>query len=251
MNTRALLFAKRNVKETLRDPINFFFGLGFPLVLLVLLSIINSNIPPEANNPTFAIENLAPGVAMFGSVFMALFSGMLISKDRTSSFLVRLFTSPMKASDFILGYISPMIVFAMLQGLVTFLSAIFFGFNFTANIFLAIIVLIPITVLFVSIGLICGSVMNDKAVGGICGALLTNVAGWFAGVWFPLELIGGPFKKICELLPFYHAVKATSAAVTGNMGDVLPHISIVLLYSVILIAVAVVVFTRKMSSHKQ
>lgn len=251
MNRKILLFAQRNVKEILRDPINLFFGLGFPLVLLLLLSVINSNIPKEANNPTFAIQNLAPGVAMFGCVFMALFSGMLISKDRTSSFLVRLFTSPMKASDFILGYIYPMIIFAMLQSLITFLAAILFGFEFTANSLLAILVLIPITILFVSIGLICGSVMNDRAVGGICGALLTNVAGWFAGIWFPLELVGGTFKKICELLPFYHAAQATTLVVKGKSGEIWPHLSVVLLYSVILTVIAIVVFTRKMSSDKQ
>ena len=101
---RMFLFAKRNIKEILRDPINLFFSLGFPLVLLVLLSIINSAIPPEAKNTMFQIKNLAPGLAMFGSVFMALFAGMLLSKDRTSSFLMRLFTSPMTAADFILGY---------------------------------------------------------------------------------------------------------------------------------------------------
>ena len=87
-----LLFANRNTKEVLRDPINLFFGLGFPLVLLVLLSIINTAIPPEANNPMFEIENLAPGLSMFGSAFMALFTGMLLAKARTSSFLARLFT---------------------------------------------------------------------------------------------------------------------------------------------------------------
>ena len=31
---RMLTFAKRNIKEILRDPINLGFGLGFPLVLL-------------------------------------------------------------------------------------------------------------------------------------------------------------------------------------------------------------------------
>lgn len=97
---RMFLFAKRNIKEILRDPINLFFSIGFPLVLLVLLSIINSSIPPEAKNTMFQIKNLAPGLAMFGSVFMALFAGMLLSKDRTSSFLMRLFTSPMTAADF-------------------------------------------------------------------------------------------------------------------------------------------------------
>ena len=75
---RIFLFSKRNIKEILRDPINLFFSIGFPVVLLVLLSIINSAIPPEAKNTMFEVNNLAPGLAMFGSVFMALFAGMLL-----------------------------------------------------------------------------------------------------------------------------------------------------------------------------
>ena len=116
---RMFLFAKRNIKEILRDPINLFFSLGFPLILLVLLSILNSAIPSEAKNTMFQIKNLAPGLAMFGSVFMALFAGMLLSKDRTSSFLMRLFTSPMTATDFILGYTLPMIVMTVVQAAIT------------------------------------------------------------------------------------------------------------------------------------
>lgn len=110
---RIILFAKRNMKEILRDPINLFFGLGFPLILLVLLLIINANIPSEANNTMFSIEKLAPGLAMFGTAFMAMFAGMLLSKDRTSSFLMRLFASPMTSLDFILGYTLPLVVMAL------------------------------------------------------------------------------------------------------------------------------------------
>ena len=124
---RILLFARRNTKEVLRDPVNFFFGLGFPLVLLVLLSIINGSIPPEAGNPMFEIKNLAPGLAMFGSVFMALFAGMLLSKDRTSSFLMRLFTSPMTSVDFILGYTLPMPAMTIVQAAITLLAAKLLG----------------------------------------------------------------------------------------------------------------------------
>ena len=42
---RALTFAKRTAKEILRDPLTLAFGLGFPVVLLLLLSAIQANIP--------------------------------------------------------------------------------------------------------------------------------------------------------------------------------------------------------------
>lgn len=247
---RILLFAKRNTKEVLRDPINFFFGLGFPLVLLVLLSIINASIPPEANNPMFTIENLAPGLAMFGTVFMALFAGMLLSKDRTTSFLMRLFTSPMTPKDFIIGYTLPMLALVLPQATITFLAAGIWGLEITANLLPAIIVTTITSLLFIGLGLLAGSLMNDKAVGGLCGAVLTNVAGWLSGVFIPLDLIGGVFKKLANILPFYHSVQGIKTVLGGNISDSLPHLLIVIAYTVAVFLLAVIAFRRKMSGGK-
>ncbi|MBM6968127.1 ABC transporter permease [Pseudoramibacter alactolyticus] len=244
---RMLLFAKRNVKEVLRDPVNLFFGLGFPLVLLALLSIINAAIPPEAENPMFQIENLAPGLAMFGSVFMALFAGMLLSKDRTSSFLMRLFASPMTSGDFILGYTLPMLVITIGQAAITLLAAGALGLEINIHILFAVAVTALTSLLFVGAGLFFGSLLNDKAVGGVCGALLTNVAGWLSGVFVPIDLIGGAFKKTTDILPFYHGVEAIRAALSGSAGQMLPHLAVVMGYAVVIFALAMIVFKRKMS----
>ena len=247
---RILIFAKRNAKEVLRDPINLFFGLGFPLVLLALLSVINGAIPPEANNPTFAIGNLAPGLAMFGSVFMALFAGMLLAKDRTSSFLTRLFTSPMTASDFLLGYTVPMLVMTVFQSAITLLAACIIGLPFSINILPAIFITAITSLQFIGIGLLAGSLMNDKAVGGICGALLTNVAGWLSGIFIPIDLIGGTFKTIANMLPFYHSVEAIRKALNGNYSGIAPHLAIVMGYTVAIFVVAIIAFQRKMNGGK-
>jgi ABC-2 type transport system permease protein len=243
---RISLFAGRNTKEVLRDPTNLFFGLGFPLILLVLLSVVNKSIPPEAGNTMFAIENLAPGLTMFGTAFMALFSGMLLSKDRGSSFLMRLFTSPMRSADFILGYTLPMLVVAAAQAVITLLASLFFGLALSWTMLPAILVTALNALLFVGLGLLSGSLLNEKAVGGICGALLTNLAGWFSGIFIPLDLIGGAFKKSAELMPFYHSVQATKATLSGNFGELLPHIAVVLGYTLVIYGLAVIIFHRKM-----
>lgn len=247
---KIFLFAKRNSKEILRDPINLFFGLGFPLVLLFLFSVINSAIPAEANNTMFSIESTAPGIATFGTAFFALFSGMLLAKDRTTSFLMRLFASPMTALDFIMGYTLPLLVMAALQGVITFLAAALLGLPLSVNTLLAVLVILPITVFFVGLGLLCGSFLTDKAVGGICGALLTNIAGWFSGVWIPLDLIGGIFKQIAEALPFYHSVEAAKEAISGNFTGIMPHLAVVLGYAVVFYALAVLAFRYKMRGDK-
>ena len=58
---RVLAFSGRNLKELLRDPLSYIFCLGFPLVMLVIMSIVNQSIPPEAGMTIFNIENLAGG----------------------------------------------------------------------------------------------------------------------------------------------------------------------------------------------
>ena len=235
-------FSGRNTKEMLRDPLNLAFGLGFPVVLLLLLTAIQRNIPVNL----FQLERLTPGIAVFGLSFISLFSATLISKDRTTSFLMRLFASPMRASDYILGYTLPLIPMALAQALLCYLVAGLLGMQLTANVLLAILVSLPAAALFIGIGLLCGSVFNDKQVGGICGALLTNLSAWLSGTWFDLDLVGGAFKKIAYALPFAHAVDAGRAAMSGEFAAIMPHLWWVIGYAVVALVAAVLVFRKKM-----
>ena len=242
---KTLAFSNRNAKEILRDKLNLLFGLGFPLIVLALLSVIQSNVPVEL----FSIKQLAPGVAIFGLSFIALFSGMLIAKDRASSFMLRLLASPLRPSEFILGYVLPMLPIAVAQMLVCFAAALLWGLPLTWNILLALIVSLPAAVFFIALGLLCGSVFNEKQVGGVCGALLTNVSAWLSGTWFDLSLVGGAFEKAAYLLPFAHAVQAGRYALNGAYAQIWLHLLWVLGYAVVMLWVATTVFTRKMKSQ--
>ena len=242
---RMLTFAKRNFKEIVRDPLNLCFLFGFPVVLLLLLSAIQANIPVSM----FAIEHLSPGIAVFGLAFMSLFSATLISKDRQSSFMHRLYTTPMKPWDFILGYTLPLIPVAITEAFATYIFAIILGLEITINILLSIVLMIPIALLYIGIGLLCGSLLNDKQVGGICGALLTNLSAWFSGIWFDLELVGGGFKKIAYVLPFVHSVEMQRAAIAGKYNAIFPHLVWVLGYAVVIIIIAIFLFLRQMKKQ--
>lgn len=191
---RLTAFASRNTKEILRDPLTFCFGLGFPVVLLLLLSAINSAIPEQAQMTMFNIDKLTPGITVFGMSFISLFSSMLIAKDRTTSFMMRLFTSPLKAHEFIIGYTLPLLPMAILQSAVCVVVAFFLGLEVSVNILLMLAVNIPIAIVFISLGLLLGTLLNEKAVGGICGALLTNLSAWFSNIWFDTAMVGGWFK---------------------------------------------------------
>ena len=200
---RMMTFAKRCTKEILRDPINLGFGLGFPLVLLLLLSSLQANIPVSL----FEINTLTPGITIFGLSFITLFSATLIAKDRESALLQRLYTTPLTGLEFIIGYMLPILPIALGQAGICYLFAISLGLTFHVNIIYAIIGIIPMAIFNIALGLLCGSVFGVKQVGGICGALLTNLSAWLSGVWFDLKLVGGVFEKIANVLPFVHAVE--------------------------------------------
>ena len=240
---RMLTFAGRNTKEILRDPLNLAFGLGFPLLLILLLSAIQANIPVAL----FEIQHLTPGITVFGLSFMTLFSATIIAKDRGSSLLQRLYTTPMTPADFILGYTLPMIPIAAAQCVICYITAIVLGLDITVHILSAIVFMIPVSVLYIALGLLCGSVFTDKQVGGICGALLTNLSAWLSGVWFDLNLVGGTFKKIAYALPFVHAVELERAALAGDYAEILPHLWWVLGYGSVILVFAVLLFLRQMN----
>lgn len=238
---KTIIFANRVMKEIIRDPISLFFGLAFPLILLILLSAINSSIPVDL----FNISSLAPGIAVFGLSFMALFAAQVLAKDRASSFLIRLFTTPMTAQNFILGYMLPLIIMSVIQVALCLFAALFLGLDFTITIFAVIIVLIPIALIYIGIGLISGTLFSEKAAVGICGALLTNVSAWLSGVWFDLDLVGGIFKDIAYVLPFVHAVEVGKAVLNGHAENILPHLWWVISYAAIIMVISILIFKKK------
>ena len=239
---KMLTFAKRNIKEILRDPINLGFGLGFPLILLLLLSTIQANVPVSL----FEIDTLAPGITVFGLSFVTLFSATLVAKDRESALLQRLYTTPLTALDFILGYMLPLLPLAICQTVICYLFAIPLGLTVSVNIIYAVIGIIPMAIFNIALGLLCGSILGVKQVGGICGALLTNLSAWLSGIWFDLELVGSFFEKSAEALPFLHAAQAEKALFCGSYEAAFSHIPLILVYSVSATACAVLCFIRQM-----
>ena len=239
---KIMIFAKRCSKEILRDPLNLGFGLGFPLILLILLSALQANIPTSL----FEIDSLTPGITIFGLSFMSLFSATLVAKDRESAFLQRLYTTPLTAFDFMVGYMLPLLPIALGQTVICYLFALTLGLEPSVNILYAIIGIIPMAIFNISLGLLCGSILGVKQVGGICGALLTNLSAWLSGVWFDLKLVGGTFEKIANALPFVHAVEMEKALFGGNFEIVLGHLIPVALYSIAITVIAIFCFLGQM-----
>lgn len=238
---RAIALASRNQKEIIRDPLTLLFGIGLPVIVMWLFSVMQKNMPFDL----YSIEKLTPGVIVFSFSFITLFSGMLLGKDKSSSLLMRIFASPLKARDYIIGYLLPLLPIALFQIAVCFMTALVLGLPLTFNILTAIFVLTIIALLYIGFGLLFGTLFTDKQVGGIF-AIFVNITTWLSGTWFEPDMIGGTFKIIAFLLPFSHAVDATRAALAGEYSTILFPLSIVIGYTVIIFFVSTQLFKKKM-----
>lgn len=239
---RCASFAKRNFMEIARDRLTLFFGVLFPILVLALMSLIGRSVP----GGIFPIGELAPGICVFGLSFLSLFGGMLTAKDRSGAFMTRLLASPMSGLDLIAGYLLPLLPVGVLQSLVCLLFSALFGLKLGPGILLSAAVLLPMGLFYTCLGLLLGCVLTDRQVGGVCGALVTNLSAWLSGAWFDPALIGGAFRRIADFFPFIHASRAAGYALRLDLPPVLPHLAVTTLWSAAMLALAVVTARRMM-----
>lgn len=249
---RMWAFAKRNFLEIVRDPISSVFCIGFPVLLLFVFRLIYNSIENPVEQEAlyqFQIQNLAPSLAVFGFSFITLFSGMLIAKDRTTSFLARLRTSPMTSTDFIFGYTLPLIPLALIQVVLCYGLSFIFGLKLTWGLALSVVGLLPIAILFIALGLIIGSLVNDKAVGGIA-SIIVNFAALFGGMFMPIETMGKTILVIAKSFPFFNAIRMVRSIISSDYSMVnfgWPLI-ICLAYTVVFLILSVIIFHKKLTS---
>lgn len=242
---RTLNFAKRNFKEIARDPLSLIFAIILPLFLLFIFQ--QFDIPNESYN----LENFTPGIIVFGFSFITMFTAMLISKDRTTSLLIRLGISPMKPAEYILGYMLSIIPIILIQNILFFILAICLGLSFSINILWAILVSIIIAVLFIGVGIIIGSISSEKASSGI-SSIIVQLVCFTSGMYFPREVLGNVFGIICEYLPFESCLTILKGVMNNSLESIkAKNITVFVVYTIAILAISAVVFKRKMVSDNK
>lgn len=254
---RTMAFAKRNLIEVFRDPLSWIFCIAFPIVMLIIMSIVNSAIPKEAGNTLFRIDNLAGGIAIFGQMFIMLFTAIAVAKDRSGAFLTRLYSSPMKSGDFVWGYILPMLLTAVIQVIVSLVAAVVISlisdYSLSiAGLLLAVVAVIPSALMFSSIGFLFGTFFNEKAAPGLC-SIIISLGAMIGGIWFDVEGVGGFMYKLGRCLPFLYATKLARAAITLNFGvkEFLLPLGVVVFAAIVLTVLAGIVFNSRMRADQR
>ena len=242
---RTLNFAKRNFKEIIRDPLSIIFAVLLPLFLLWIFQ--QFNIPSE----NYQLKNFTPGIIVFGFSFITMFTAMLVSKDRTTSLLVRLGISPMKPIEYISGYMLSIIPMLALQILLFFVLAVILGLEFTYFIILAAAVSMIVSVLFIALGIIIGSFASEKASSGISSVVVQLVC-FTSGMYFPKEAVGKGFAKICEYLPFESSLNIIKGVLNNDFGSIcVRNIIVFVAYTILALILGSILFKRKMTSDNK
>jgi ABC-2 type transport system permease protein len=241
---RTINFANRNFKEIIRDPLSIAFSILLPLFLLFIFQ--QFKIP----NEVYKLENFTPGIIIFSFSFITLFTATLVAKDRTTSFLIRLGTSPMKPMEYIFGYTLSVLPLIVIQNILFFIVAIILGLSFSINVILTILVSIPISILFIMIGILIGSVTTEKGSSGLSSVIVQLVA-FTSGMYFSTNMVGNIFKIICDVLPFQGCVNITKGILNGNYENILSSSITVCTYIVIFSILAIFVFKKKMISDNK
>lgn len=242
---RTLNFAKRNFKEIIRDPLSIIFSVLLPLFLLFIFKQIN--IP----NESYELHNFTPGIVVFGFSFITLFTAMLVSKDRTSSLLIRLGISPIKPIEYILGYMLSIIPLILIQNVLFFILAIALGLSFSINIIWAILISIVVAILFIAIGIILGSLFSEKASSGI-SSIVVQLVCFTSGMYFPRELLGDVFSRICEYLPFESCVTIIKGVMNANLESItIRNIIVFSIYTILALIISILIFKEKMISDNK
>ena len=242
---RTLNFAKRNIKELIRDPLSLVFSILLPLFLLFIFQ--QFNIPNEA----YKLNYFTPGIIIFSFSFITLFTATLIARDRTSSLLIRLGVSPMKSYEYILGYMLSLIPMILIQNVLLFGLALLLGLEFSINIILTIFASIVVSILFISIGILFGSLFSEKASSGISSIIVQFVC-FTSGMYFSIDLVGKGFAKVCHILPFEGSLNILKAILNNDFSMVTTtNIVVFILYTLAILILSIIIFNKKMTSDNR
>lgn len=251
---RAAAFTVRNLKELMRDPLSYIFCLGFPMIMLIIMSVINESIPPEAGMTLFRIDRLFGGILIFGQSFIMLFTALSVSQDRSGSFLVRMYATPMVSADFIAGYMFPLLIIAGAQALITaaasLVVSLITGVELNiGGLFLTIVSAIPSAVMFTGIGILFGTLFNEKAAPGLC-SIIISLGSFLGSVFFDAEATGGVLLTICKVFPFFYCTECARSATVLDLSAerFLIPLAVVSAWAVVLTGLAAIAFGRRMKA---
>jgi ABC-2 type transport system permease protein len=200
----------------------------------------------KIKNP--AVNFYFPGIAVYGLMILIATAAEIIAGDREKGFLSRMFTTPARPSDFILGYSLPFIPVLIVSTLIYLGVGMGLGLTIVGNLGYAFLIFFLIGLCAIGIGMIVGSLIKSESQAGISWLFIVPVA-MMSGAWFAVDRMPSALKSIAGVLPFIHAIDASRAVVNGSsFSAIVLDLYWLIGWAVVLFAVGIASFRRTMVS---
>jgi ABC-2 type transport system permease protein len=190
----------------------------------------------KIKNP--AVNFYAPGIVVFGLMILISTAAEIIAGDREKGFLARMFTTPARPWDFILGYSLPFIPVLIVSTFIYLGVGMALGLTVVGNLGHAFLIFF----------LIVGSLVKSESQAGVSWIFIVPIA-MISGTMFTVEYMPSALKSVAGALPFIHAVDASRAVLNGSsFSAIILDLYWLAGWAVVLFAVGIVLFRRTMVS---
>jgi len=198
-----------------------------------------------------SFQFLAPGF-MALTVVMGALSGLgaAIAREKEQGTIDGIMVAPISRDAIVVGKVLAQTVRGMTQGfLILGISMLFFEVRVHGSPFLMVLVMLLGVSSFAGIGIIMTSVAQDQETAMMMIMLLQFPMMFLSGVVLPIEQLPTWLQLVGKSLPLYYASDALRKIIVLNaeVGQILPDIMMLIVYSVVTLAIAIPVFKRAMT----
>lgn len=203
----------------------------------------------EGTQKFTSFDFVAPGMIVFAILLLATTVAGSLSRELDKGTLARLKLTKMRGFDLLLGGLIPWSMVVVLQVVILLAVAIAIGFHWQGgvnSILLAIMVGIIGGIASIALGMIIAAFAQNDDQATNLGTLITVPTSFLVGAFFPLpnvEILGVPFNAF---LPWTHTLTALRSLLTygGGWNDISYQVFISVVFTVVLFAIGVILFSR-------
>ena len=207
----------REVKRFLRSRSRIIGSLGQPLLFLLALGYGLGGVFAKAGQGNY-IEFLAPGVICMSLIFTAIFGGIQVIWDRQFGFLKETLVAPVPRVAIMIGRTLGGATVATFQGCIVLFITLFIGFHPSSWVFVipAILVMLLVSTLFASLGMMIGSLLTDMQGFQLIMNFLVMPLFFLSGALFPLSGLPTFMVYITRIDPLTYGVDAMRALLISS-----------------------------------
>lgn len=191
-----------------------FAGVGGPTVLSVGQDYV------YGSSGTRFIDSFAPGIMALAVLMVtSIFSVIIIVREKTGGMLERLFATPLRSSELVVGHGLALSVIALAQSTVVLSAALLiFQVQVVGNIALAFLILVLFAIGNQGLGMIASAAARNElqAVQFIPLVLFPSLL--LSGVFFPIEAIPKDFRGLSFAVPLTYAGDAMRSIMLRGWG---------------------------------